>query len=200
MNKFMLTIVLSFLALTGCNVNEGAQNTDGENNSGTPIKVKNSIENNVDKKSGQQISEHLVSLASEIPEVNDATAVVLGDLAVVGIDVNSKLDRNKVESIKYTVSESLRHDPYGANAVVIADADTTARLREMGKEIENGRPIAGILDELAAIVGRVIPEIPNDALDNQQKQPTKSNNDQLKGKKQENLEKQQQEQSNHHKE
>jgi YhcN/YlaJ family sporulation lipoprotein len=156
------------------------------------------VDEQVDRKTGQQVSKHLVALANEIPEGNDATAVVLGKFAVVGIDVNSDLERNKVESVKYSVAESLMHDPYGARAVVIADADTNTRLREMAREIEEGRPVVGILDELAAIVGRVVPEIPSEILDNQQKQPTNQNNDQLNKNEQQELEKEQQDQSNNH--
>ena len=40
--------------------------------------------------------------------VNDATAVVVGKYAIVGIDVKAKLDRTRVESIKYSVAESLK--------------------------------------------------------------------------------------------
>jgi YhcN/YlaJ family sporulation lipoprotein len=197
--RYLFTVLLlSAFVLTGCTVNQGAPKTDQENDVGTPINVKNSVDENIDRKTGQQISKHLVELANEIPQVNDATAVVIGKFAVVGIDVNSELDRNKVESIKYTVAESLMHDPYGASAVVIADADTNVRLREMGREISEGRPIVGILDELAAIVGRVVPEIPNEILDNQQKQPTNQNNDQLTNDEEKLLEKEQQDQSNNH--
>jgi YhcN/YlaJ family sporulation lipoprotein len=197
MRYLFAALLLSLFTLTGCTVNQGSPKTDQESDNGTPINVKNSVEEHVDRKTGQQISKHLVKLANEIPEVNDATAVVLGQFAVVGIDVNSDLDRNKVESIKYTVAESLMHDPYGARAVVIADADTNDRLREMGREIQEGRPIIGILDELAAIVGRVIPEIPSEILDNQEKQPTKDNKNQLNKNEEKQLDKQQQEQSNH---
>lgn len=196
--KFLLTILLT-LTLAGCTANQGAPKTDQEKDNGSePINVKNSVEEHVDRKSGQEVSKHLVDLANEIPEVNDATAVVLGPYAVVGIDVNSKLDRNKVETIKYTVAESLMHDPYGARAIVIADADTNVRLREMANDIQEGRPIVGILDELAAIVGRIVPEIPSEILDNQEKQPTNQNNDQLNEKEQQKLEKEQQDQSNNH--
>ncbi|RCK10892.1 hypothetical protein DT075_23010 [Bacillus licheniformis] len=68
----------------------------------------------------------------------------------------------------------MQNDPYGANAAVVADPDTVNRLRAMGREIQAGRPVKGILDELAAIVGRVLPEVPNDATDNQQTNPTNS--------------------------
>ena len=86
--------------------------------------LKNSYIENVDRKTGQEISKRLVELATSIPNVNDATAVVIGRYAIVGIDVNSKLERSQVGSIKYSVAESLKKDPYGANAIVVADADT----------------------------------------------------------------------------
>ncbi|WP_373710437.1 YhcN/YlaJ family sporulation lipoprotein, partial [Escherichia coli] len=83
------------------------------------------------------------------------------------------LERSKVESIKYTVAQALKNDPYGANAVVVADPDTVSRLRGMASDIKAGRPVSGILDELAAIVGRVMPEVPNDVTDNEKESPTK---------------------------
>jgi len=196
--KFITILLLSFLIITGCNQDQGANDTQNNDGNETQINVKNSVEQHVDRKTGQEISKHLVELANQIPEVNDATAVVLGQFAVVGIDVNSKLDRNKVESIKYTVAESLMHDPYGARAIVIADADTNVRLREMANEIQEGRPIVGILDELAAIVGRVVPEVPSEILDNQQKQPTEQSKNQLNEQEEKSLEKEQQDQSNGH--
>jgi YhcN/YlaJ family sporulation lipoprotein len=198
MRNLFSVFLISALVLSGCTVNQGAPQTDEENDNGTPINVKNSVDEHVDRKTGQQVSKHLVEIATKVPEVNDATAVVLGNFAVVGIDVNSKLDRNKVETVKYTVSESLMHDPYGANAVVIADADTNTRLREMAREIEEGRPIVGILDELAAIVGRVIPEIPSEILDNQEKQPTEQSKNQLDKDEEQQLEKEQEDQSLDH--
>ncbi|MFD2213004.1 YhcN/YlaJ family sporulation lipoprotein [Metabacillus endolithicus] len=196
--KFITILLLSFLIITGCNQDQGANDTQKNDGNETPINVKNSVEEHVDRKTGQEISKHLVELATQIPEVNDATAVVLGQFAVIGIDVNSKLDRNKVETIKYTVAESLMHDPYGARAIVIADADTNVRLREMANEIQEGRPVVGILDELAAIVGRVVPEVPSEILDNQQKQPTEQSKNQLNDQEEKSLEKVQQDQSNGH--
>lgn len=199
MRYLFIVLFISVFMLSGCTVNQGAPKTDQSNNAGTPLNVTNSVDQHVNRKTGQLIAEHLVTIANEIPEVNDATAIVLGKYAVVGIDVNSDLDRNKVESIKYSVAESLMHDPYGAKAVIIADADTNARLREMGREIREGRPIIGILDELAAIVGRIIPEVPGEILDNQEKQPTEQSKDQLNKEEQQMLEKEQQDQSNGHK-
>lgn len=194
MLKKLLTVIIPIaFILAGCGANQNAD--EGNDNR---IHVKNTADDYVDRKTGQEISEHLVELASSIPNVNDATAVVLGNFAVVGIDVNAKLDRSRVESIKYSVAESLQHDPYGANAVVVADADTFERLRQMGQEIQDGRPILGILDELAQIVGRIMPDVPSDLIDNDNANPTEENENQLNPKEEKKLNKEQQDQSKNH--
>lgn len=122
-------------------------------------------ENNNRNQEAQEAAERLVKLATGVEEVNDATAVVVGRWAIVGVDVNAQLDRSKVGSIKYTVAEALKADPKGAYAIVTADLDTNYRLRQMAKEIREGKPIAGVMDELAAIVGRLMPQIPRNVQD-----------------------------------
>ncbi|QNT74880.1 YhcN/YlaJ family sporulation lipoprotein [Bacillus licheniformis] len=186
------------MLLSACGIQNNARNEANELPGNRPIHVKNSAQEPVNREDGQAISRRLVKITESVPGVNDATAVVLGRLSVVGIDVKDNLERSKVESIKYSVAEALQNDPYGANAAVVADPDTVNRLRAMGREIQAGRPVKGILDELAAIVGRVLPEVPNDATDNQQTNPTKSNNDQLNERNQKQLEKKQNNQSNKH--
>ncbi|MFL6557699.1 MAG: YhcN/YlaJ family sporulation lipoprotein, partial [Bacillus sp. (in: firmicutes)] len=106
--KKTLIITAFCLILAGCNTKNNISN----NENSSYVKVKNSYIESVDRKSGQEISKRLVKLATSIPNVNDATAVVLGKYAIVGIDVNSKIDRSQVGSIKYSVAESLKDDPY----------------------------------------------------------------------------------------
>ncbi|MDA7026324.1 YhcN/YlaJ family sporulation lipoprotein [Bacillus sp. CLL-7-23] len=194
MRIISLFLIYSLMLLTACGIENEANELPGNR----PIQVKNVAQDPVNRESGQTISKRLVKVTERVPGVNDATAVVLGRLAVVGIDVKDNLERSKVESIKYSVAEALQEDPYGANAAVVADPDTFNRLRGMGRQIQQGRPVKGILDELAAIVGRVIPEVPTDMTDNQNTTPSKTNNDQLNHNRQKQLEKQQNKQSNKH--
>ncbi|MED1741674.1 YhcN/YlaJ family sporulation lipoprotein [Bacillus swezeyi] len=198
MRIIFLIFIQTAILLSACGIQNNAQNEANELPGNRPIHVKNTAQEPVNREDGQAISRRLVKITENVPGVNDATAIVLGRLAVVGIDVKDNLERSKVESIKYSVAEALQDDPYGANAAVVADPDTFNRLRAMGREIQAGRPVKGILDELAAIVGRVLPEVPNDATDDQKTNPTKSNNDQLNDNRQKQLEKQQNDQSNKH--
>ena len=189
--KVIVAVLL--ILLVGCN----AQNKAADNGNQNLVKVQNSTIEDVDRKSGQEISRHLVDLATGVANVKDATAVVIGNYALVGIDVNSNLERSEVGSIKYSVAESLKNDPHGAKAVVIADPDLTARLKEISDDIKNGQPITGIMNELADISGRLIPEIPADMIKPTPKNGTEKPKKNISNKDQKKLEEEQQDQSKH---
>lgn len=193
--KLLAGLAVLFIAGCGANNNQSQENNNGNN----LVNVKNSTIQEVDRTTGQQISRRLVHLATSIPNVNDATAVVLGRYAVVGIDVNKNLERSEVGAIKYSVAESLKNDPDGARAIIIADPDINARLREISDDIKNGRPIQGIMNELADIAGRLMPEIPADIIDPKPKNAPEEPKKQMNTPDGQKLEKQQEEQSNHYK-
>lgn len=109
-----------------------------------------------------EIANHLASLADSVPGVIRALAIVLGPYALVGIDVDQELDSSRVGTIKYSVTEALREDPYGKTAVVVADPDITARIQKMTEKVQEGYPAAGIIEEIATIIGRTMPIIPKE--------------------------------------
>lgn len=194
MKKIFITAVVFFI-LSGCNTDKNIQ----KNANQQLVNVKNSNIQEVDRKTGQEISKNLVELSTSVPNVDDATAVVLGRYAIVGIDVNSKIDRSQVGSIKYSVAEALRKDPHGANAVVVADPDTNQRLKNISSEIQKGRPIQGIMNELAEVAGRLMPEIPGNLVNPTPKTGTEDQKNKLPANERNNLDKKQEEQSNHQK-
>jgi len=158
MRFFILAIVLT--GLVACQNQEEEALPEQENKSPT-IQVEDSDPVPKDQNMrGNKRAKHLASVARKVPDVNRSTAVIAGPYVVVGIDVDKDLDRSRVGSIKYSVAEALKKDPYGKNAVVIADADGFERIKEMGRKMRQGYPIQGITDELAAIVGRYMPEVP----------------------------------------
>lgn len=115
-----------------------------------------------DPQSDIELKDHLEALAERVPGVNGAHCVVLGNTAVVGIDVEGSLTRSRVGSVKYSVAEALRKDQGGLNTFVTADIDMSARLAELSRHASEGRPISGIASELADIIGRIIPQLPED--------------------------------------
>lgn len=110
----------------------------------------------------REVEVHLEQLARGVSGVENAHCVIIGNTAIVGIDVDGTLERSRVGTIKYSVAEAFRKDPYGVDAFVTADIDITNRLGEIGADIRNGRPLAGFAEELADIMGRLVPQVPRD--------------------------------------
>ncbi|MGG1311806.1 YhcN/YlaJ family sporulation lipoprotein [Cohnella laeviribosi] len=111
-------------------------------------------------KDPKAVAAHLERLATSVQGVKGANCVVFGNYAIVGIDVDPAMERSRVGTVKYAVAEAFRKDPYGIDALVTADVDIAHRLREIRQDAQQGRPIAGFADELADIVGRLMPQVP----------------------------------------
>src|SRR5690625_4644988 len=159
--RLSFILCISLILLIGCqsNANDQSKQTKKHDNQRVTHVKQNQQDEDI-YSSHKQMANHLANVANDVPQVNDAVAVVAGPYAVVGIDVDKDLDRTRVGSIKYSVAEALHHDPYGKTAVVVADADMLERLQSMRKKIQEGYPIQGVVDELANIVGRYIPDLP----------------------------------------
>lgn len=155
-----LICVISSLMLSGCGNAADRESAPSPQNQDERIRVLQTVPEKREILNGREVAERLKNLALSVPNVKDAKCVVIGNTAIVGIDVEGGLDRSRVGTIKYSVAEALRKDPYGANAVVTADIDLKSRLREIGKDIRAGRPFGGLAEELSAIVGRIMPEFP----------------------------------------
>lgn len=148
-------VYICLIVMLGCQqTTEQAPAKEGTHN------MMNQMSNESHRASNDSIADHLSNIATSVPDVDKATTLIVGPFAVVGIDVDKDLDRSTIGVIKYSVTEALHEDPYGKTAVVIADGDIRQRLQNMQTEITNGRPIQGIIDELAAIVGRYMPSMP----------------------------------------
>ncbi|MFC0216325.1 YhcN/YlaJ family sporulation lipoprotein [Paenibacillus chartarius] len=109
-----------------------------------------------------EVEARFEQLAMSVPGVQAANCVVYGDMAVVGIDVKQDMDRSKIGTVKLAVAEALHKDPYGANAIVTADMDLDQRLRSIRDKAREGRPIIGFAEEMADIIGRIMPQLPSD--------------------------------------
>lgn len=157
------SVVTTLFILTSCQSENNDDAQSKRNTNDSYMQVKNSEQSQQSQKqqpSRQDIADHLANIASDVPSVNSASAIVAGPYALVGIDVDKELDRSRVGTIKYTVAEVLQHDDYGKTAVVVADGDVLERIRSMRQHIQDGQPVQGVIEEISAIVGRYMPDLP----------------------------------------
>jgi YhcN/YlaJ family sporulation lipoprotein len=160
--RIFLVILMGIFVVTGCSKTNQNPNTN----------MQQSVSNQQITAYPQQTAIHLEKLATSFPQVQSAHVVMLGNVAVVGINVKANLPRSQVDNLKYSVSEALHKDPNGAHAVVTADMDLDQRLENIRQAVMEGRPIGGFTNELGIIVGRIIPQLPKEAVPKSSIAPT----------------------------
>lgn len=158
----LLLAAALLLLLPGCGNRGDGNPTDVDSRTPSNVEVRQTAPSPQEKTNPRETADRLAGLARKVPEVKAANCVVFGNLAIVGIDVDGKLDRSRVGTIKYAVAEALRQDPHGVRAVVTADPDLAARIREIAEDVRRGQPVSGFANELADIVGRIMPQLPRD--------------------------------------
>ncbi|AZN40505.1 YhcN/YlaJ family sporulation lipoprotein [Paenibacillus albus] len=174
MSKWLVSAIILCLLATGCNTvarNETSPSPQNDNR----VRAQQSAPQKKQISNSKQVAAHLESLARGVPGVKAAHCVVFKNTAVVGIDVAGNLDRSRVGTIKYAVAEAFRKDPYGIDAVVTADMDLSTRLKEVQADIKRGRPFAGMAEEMADIIGRIVPQLPRDVQPMKMEEPNKAN-------------------------
>lgn len=158
----VVVLALAIAVLGGCGRvqqrNEASPSPNGQNG----IKVQQTVPEKPAIQNRQEVTERLEGLAASIPQVRSARCVIIGNTAIVGVNVDPELERSRVDVIKYSVSEALRKDPHGVHAFVTADIDMAGRIAEIREDIRQGRPVAGFAEELADMIGRIVPQIPKD--------------------------------------
>ncbi|KGE18132.1 YhcN/YlaJ family sporulation lipoprotein [Paenibacillus wynnii] len=164
-----MCLLLVLLLLTSCGIvnketSPSPQNQQSANNNNGDSDIRQLSNDDAAPENNRDIAtkDHLEQLAIRVPGVNGAHCVVMGNTAIVGIDVDGNLPRSRVGIIKYSVAEALRKDPAGMNALVTSDMDLSNRLAEMSRHVGQGHPVSGFTAEMADIIGRIIPQLPED--------------------------------------
>jgi YhcN/YlaJ family sporulation lipoprotein len=109
-------------------------------------------------KTTTNVANKLEQIATQMPHVKSATAVAIGKYSIVGLDLENNLDRGQIGTVKYSVAEALHKDPVGAHALVTADVDLVQRLKNISRDIRQGKPVSSVLEEVASIAERITPQ------------------------------------------
>jgi YhcN/YlaJ family sporulation lipoprotein len=161
--RILVYCVLMLYVLAGCNQSprNGASSSPA-NDANPRVQVQQTAPQKKEIVDSNAVAQRLEQIATSIPQVEGARCVVVGNTAVVGLNLPGQMDRSKVGSMKLAVAEALKKDPYGANAIVTADMDLTARISQIRDDIQNGRTVSGFGEEMAEIIGRIMPQTPRD--------------------------------------
>jgi len=163
MMKLWISCLVMLSLVAGCNQSpKNGASPSPTNETNRQVQVKQTEPQKKEIVDSRAVSERLEQIATSIPQVESANCVVFGNTAVVGINLPPDMDRSKVGTIKLSVAEALKKDPYGVDAIVTSDMDLSARLHKIREHVREGKPISGFAEEMAEIVGRIMPQLPRE--------------------------------------
>lgn len=178
---FMLSVALlcvSCLIFTGCSKNNTTQQTppatnnqadnqtdDAQNNAtgndsnNSADKAGDNTGSDADNGELQQRAEKIAdAVVKDVAQVKDARTVISEKMAYVSVSIDETADTDQSAALKDEISEVVKKTDTEIETVyVMEDADTFTRMKEIGEDIANGKPVSGFAEELENMFVRVTP-------------------------------------------
>jgi YhcN/YlaJ family sporulation lipoprotein len=115
---------------------------------------------NADPREDARRADRLEDRIEDMKEVKDVTVVVNGSTAYIGIDMDAKLQGRLTDTLKQKVIDRAKEvDKMLTRVYVSADSDTVTRLEELAEDIEDGKPISGIIRQIDEMFRRPAPTV-----------------------------------------
>jgi len=169
MKKLLICIVVLAVLATGCNILRQPQGPENQpqqpnqqqqpNNPQQPPPDQQQPPNpqqtpNQGTTLVQDLSTDITNTAREISSVRNAGTIVIGNLAMVGLEVRDGMDTNNVEenvadSIEQRFSDGIE------TALVTSDGEVTDSILKTAEQIAQGTDTADLMDDIFEIWKRI---------------------------------------------
>lgn len=118
--------------------------------------------NNTDTADGGDLHQRAEKIADavvkNIAQVKDARTVISERMAYVSVEIDKTADTAESATLKDEISKVVKKTDTEIETVyVMEDADTFTRMKEIGEDIGNGKPVSGFIEELENMFVRVTP-------------------------------------------
>ncbi len=149
----LLVLVLVLSSMAGCAIyRRPAPNQQGQPAPNAPAVPPNA-------QVQPSIADQIVRTVNAIEGVKGSYAVVLGNVAMVGVDLKDRLSGEQERELKTRVADEVeRQIPNLAEVWVSADPDLVVRIRGLAERIARGEPISGFMDEITELLQKLQPQ------------------------------------------
>lgn len=118
----------------------------------------NGMGNNINFNATTQRTGDIELICKQVQGVKDATVVISGNTAYVGLVLDKSANITNDTDIKNNVAQKIRLSNTGINTVYVStETNFMQRLRNVGNGINGGRPIEGFTTELKDMIRRITP-------------------------------------------
>jgi len=146
---FIIMFMFSIFLVTACSPAErpGPTEETPSPTPSTPVAPQNT-----------ERAQDLAEKIGEMKDVNAATVVITENQAWVGVDLAANLEDEMTDEMKNEITSLVKKEDKEIDTVyVTADADSVTRIKNIAKDVADGKPISGFINELNEIGRRITP-------------------------------------------
>ncbi|NLM12571.1 MAG: YhcN/YlaJ family sporulation lipoprotein [Epulopiscium sp.] len=125
-----------------------------------PFNIPEQVEkNNIwDIKYSNERAKHIAEAITNLPKVEKATVIVTGNIALVGVELDSNINESEMDETKKLIEEkTFSADASLKNVSVTASPEIVKRIHSIAQDLNRGKPIEGLAEELGSIIRRITP-------------------------------------------
>ncbi len=145
--------------MNGNNMDNTSSNLNGNNAADTNPTSRTADNNTAGDNDLHQRAEKIAkAVTSDIAQVKDSRVVISERMAYVSVEIDKTADTAESATLKDEISNVVKKTDTEIETVyVMEDADTFTRMKEIGEDIAEGKPVSGFLEELQNMFVRVTP-------------------------------------------
>ncbi len=162
----LVIVVVFSMAMTGClayrrpvpNTPANPQPAPDTPNPAVPMPSPAPNPNLTPGANDRSVAERVQRAVNEVPDVTKSYVVVVGNTALIGVDINESKRGPVDEELKQRIAQKAEAQEKSITTVyVTADPNLVTRVRRLADSITEGKPISGLLNEIMEILQKLKP-------------------------------------------
>lgn len=133
--------------------NDGKNDTTNNNDNNSAV---DNLADNADM--SERANKIAKAIVDDVEDVEDAHVIISEHVAYAAVKIKATDPKGEAEAIKEAIIKSAKEADSDLTDVYVSEsADVFTRIKEMGDEIGEGKPISGFVEELENLFVRITP-------------------------------------------
>ncbi|PTM59430.1 YhcN/YlaJ family sporulation lipoprotein [Desmospora activa] len=156
--KWTVVVTAFSLFFTGCAVQKRPQTQQEMQQQTRRLRTAPTPTRDTRPAQTMRVADHVADRVADLDTIDSATVMLVGRTAYVGVVFEKDYNGGMTNKVKDQVAKRVRQaDPNINRVLVSANPDFVGQLGDYARDVRNGRPIAGLMDNFMDLVQRTFP-------------------------------------------
>ena len=112
-----------------------------------------------DNRQNTERARPIADKVANMKEIESATCVITGNTAMIGVQFSDQYKGKMTDAIKKKIDQAVKETDTRIDRVAVtADPDVVSRIRDIFRDIGQGKPVSGFAEEINELLNRIQPK------------------------------------------